>query len=345
MTGVWNTTFQNALQSMSRIRFRHQSGPPPCSAPQTSVPALLESWLAGPLTLAEPVAASASAASTTPAKSQSLRRCIYSLRSLWGCTPQSRIRPTPFQGRAAHSVTGRRFPSCGYFDARQGAFVSALWLAGEGVRPADDFEDLLGDFGLPGPVHGQGQVVNQLPGVLRGVPHRRHPGAVLGGGRFQQGAVQLGLYVHREQPLEDLLRLRLEDEVAARGVLLTLRVVRRQEVLRQREELLDRHPLNQRRFERVVDDDDPVDLLVRVELGDPVRDRLRIRVTGLVGEAGELPGELEAPEAQGADSAPPDADPADLLALAPKLPLERESPPQDLRVERPGEAAVTRQGH
>src|SRR3954469_15746054 len=77
MTGVWNTTFQNALQSTSRIRFRHQSGPPPCSAPKTSVPALFAEALSGPLTLAEPVAASASAASTTPAKSQSLRRCIY----------------------------------------------------------------------------------------------------------------------------------------------------------------------------------------------------------------------------------------------------------------------------
>src|SRR5438477_2734017 len=74
ITGVWNITFQNALQSTSRIRFRHQSGPPPCSAPKTSVPAEARS---GPLALAEPFAASASAASATPAKSQSFRRCIY----------------------------------------------------------------------------------------------------------------------------------------------------------------------------------------------------------------------------------------------------------------------------
>src|SRR5690348_17969963 len=77
ITGVWNTTFQNALQSDLRIRFRHQSGPPPCSAPKTSVPALFAEALSGPLTLAEPVAASASAARTAPAKSQSFRRCIY----------------------------------------------------------------------------------------------------------------------------------------------------------------------------------------------------------------------------------------------------------------------------
>src|SRR6188472_3075900 len=76
MTGVWNTTFQNALQSTSRIRLRHQSGPPPCSAPKTSVPALLAEALSGPFTLAEPVAAIASAASSAPARSQSLRRCI-----------------------------------------------------------------------------------------------------------------------------------------------------------------------------------------------------------------------------------------------------------------------------
>src|SRR2546423_11808939 len=74
-TGVWSIAFQNALQSTSRIRSRHQSGPPPCSAPKTSVPPAEAH--SGPLTLAEPFAASASAASATPAKSQSFRRCIY----------------------------------------------------------------------------------------------------------------------------------------------------------------------------------------------------------------------------------------------------------------------------
>src|SRR2546423_14121503 len=81
MTGVWNTTFQNALQSTSRIKFRHQSGPPPCSAPKTSVPACDDEAASGPLTLAEPVAASASAANTTPTKNQSLRRGIDFLLS------------------------------------------------------------------------------------------------------------------------------------------------------------------------------------------------------------------------------------------------------------------------
>src|SRR2546423_13500982 len=81
ITGVWNTTFQNALQSTSRIRFKHQSGPPPCSAPKTSVPAFDDEAASGPLTLAEPEAASASAANTTPTKNQSLRRGIDFLLS------------------------------------------------------------------------------------------------------------------------------------------------------------------------------------------------------------------------------------------------------------------------
>ena len=90
----------------------------------------------------------------------------------------------------------------------------------------------------------------------------------------------------------------------------------------------------------VVDEDHPVDLSFRVELGHPVRDRLGVRVTGLVGEPGELSGELEPPEAKRADSTPPDADPADLLALAAELALERQRAPEDLRVERTREAAV-----
>src|SRR5436190_16081470 len=111
ITGVWNTTFQNALQSTSRIRLRHQSGPPPCSAPKTSVPALFALALSGPLTLAEPVAASANAASTTPAKSQSFRRCIYSLRSsIAARTRRHTFRPNPLLRGGPHS--DRRRDAC-----------------------------------------------------------------------------------------------------------------------------------------------------------------------------------------------------------------------------------------
>src|SRR4051795_11479812 len=121
ITGVWNTTFQNALQSTSRIRLRHQSGPPPCSAPKTRVPAFEDEALSGPLTLAEPVAASASAASTTPAKSQSLRRCIYSLRSFYDDAAASTyFRPNPLLRGGPHSDRQK--------DAIEGPFVrGAPW--------------------------------------------------------------------------------------------------------------------------------------------------------------------------------------------------------------------------
>src|SRR5919198_468310 len=93
----------------------------------------------------------------------------------------------------------------------------------------------------------------------------------------------------------------------------------------------------------VIDHDDPVDLFVGVQLGDAVGDRLRVRVARLVGEADELAGEVEAPEAERTDAAAADADPAHLLALAAELPLQRERAAQDLRVERAREAAVARE--
>ena len=66
----------------------------------------------------------------------------------------------------------------------------------------------------------------------------------------------------------------------------------------------------------VVDEQHPVDLVIRVELGHTVRDRLRMGVARLVRETRELAGELEAAESQRAHASTPDADPTDLLALA-----------------------------
>ena len=55
--------------------------------------------------------------------------------------------------------------------------------------------------------------------------------------------------------------------------------------------------LRERRDERVVDEHDAVDLALGEELGDAVRDRLRVRVGGPVGEADVRAGELAAAEA------------------------------------------------
>src|SRR5438046_648415 len=81
----------------------------------------------------------------------------------------------------------------------------------------------------------------------------------------------------------------------------------------------------------------------RDDLEDPLRDRLRVRVRGLVGEAREFAAQLEAAEAERSDALPAHADPADLLALRAELALQRQGAPQDLRVEGPCEPAVTGQ--
>src|SRR6266550_667602 len=247
-TGVRNTLFQNSPQSFTRTWFRHQSGPPPCSAPNTTVPA---SWLAGPLTFAEPVAVSASAKSTAPAKSQSLRRCIYSLRSVRNCERQPLLPPSHLlAGGGPHSAIGEAFLSR---PVRRGdpLFVRAL-LGPEGVCSGHDLEDFLGDLRLASPVHGEGEAVDELSGVLRGVSHRRHSCPVLRSGRFQEGPVELCLDVDRQEPLQDLLGLGLEDEVASHRIVGALLVVCVEEVLGKREDVLHGHLLDQGRFEMVV---------------------------------------------------------------------------------------------
>src|SRR6266576_5396696 len=66
-------------------------------------------------------------------------------------------------------------------------------LAGEGVRAGDDLEDLLRDLGLAGAVQREREVVDQLTGVLRGVPHRGHLRGEERGRRLEQRAVDLRL--------------------------------------------------------------------------------------------------------------------------------------------------------
>src|SRR5262249_46230601 len=90
----------------------------------------------------------------------------------------------------------------------------------------------------------------------------------------------------------------------------------------------------------VVDHDDTVDLLVRVELGDLVSDGLRVGVFGPLAEPLPALDEVVAAERQARASAAADREPADLEPLAAQLPPESEGGAQDRRVERAGEAAV-----
>ena len=95
----------------------------------------------------------------------------------------------------------------------------------------------------------------------------------------------------------------------------------------------------------VVDERHPVDLALGEELGDAVRDRLRVLVRGPVGEAHVRAGKLAAAEEERRAALLADGDPPHGLALRLQRALERERAPEDLRVERAREAAVAGQRH
>ncbi len=90
----------------------------------------------------------------------------------------------------------------------------------------------------------------------------------------------------------------------------------------------------------VVDDHGPVDLLRRVELGQAVRDRLRVVVGGAVGEPRPRLVDLVAAEGERAASLPADGEPAHVLALGAETPLEHKCSAEDLGIERARQATV-----
>src|SRR5512132_680004 len=207
-------------------------------------------------------------------------------------------------------------------------FEAASRSRGERVCAGHDLQDLLRDLGLAGAVHRQGQAVDQLPGILRRVSHRGHSGALLGGCRLEQRPEELGLDVDGQQALEDLLGLRLVDEVA--GERLIAIVPGLEEALGDRKDLLLHDPLDERRYELVVDEDHAVDITLGVELADLVRDRLRIVVAGAVAETDPGLVDLVAPEAQARRSFASRDQPASLHTLSPEPAFDREDLPQDL---------------
>src|SRR5439155_12394224 len=94
--------------------------------------------------------------------------------------------------------------------------------------------------------------------------------------------------------------------------------------------------------EPVVDDDHAIDGALGVELGEPVRDRLRVGVRRPVAEAAPRVVDLVAAEAERRGALAADDGEADLHALVAEPPLERERAAQDLRVEGAREAAIAR---
>src|SRR6186997_3248116 len=90
--------------------------------------------------------------------------------------------------------------------------VVAIWVIspraglGECVGARHDLQDLLGDRGLAGTVHGERVLVDERPGVVGRVAHGGAARRELGGGALQQRAVDRGVEVVREQVAEEVLR-------------------------------------------------------------------------------------------------------------------------------------------
>ena len=101
--------------------------------------------------------------------------------------------------------------------------------------------------------------------------------------------------------------------------------------------------LRERGDVRVVDEHDAIDLALREELGDAMRDRLRVLVRGSIGEADVGAGQLAPAESERRASLLPHRDPADGLALGLERALEREGAADDLGVERAREPAISGQ--
>ena len=84
----------------------------------------------------------------------------------------------------------------------------------EGLGAADDLHDLGGDGVLAGAVHDPAERLDQLFGVVGGRLHRPLAEGVLGRRGVEQGGVDAGLDVARQQRLEDRRRVGLELVVA-----------------------------------------------------------------------------------------------------------------------------------
>src|SRR3954447_10772042 len=84
-----------------------------------------------------------------------------------------------------------------------------------GLGAGRDLDHLAGDVGLTDLVVFEGQVVDQLLGVLGRVLHRDHLAREEARRGLQGGLVEPRRDIAREEPLQDRRRVRLEDELVA----------------------------------------------------------------------------------------------------------------------------------
>src|SRR5258708_3466561 len=97
----------------------------------------------------------------------------------------------------------------------------ASWASAR-VCAGRDLDHLAGDVCLADLVVREGQVLDELFGVLGRVLHRDHPARFLACLRLKDCLEQAGRHVPRQEPLQDGRCVRLEDELVAGDALRVL---------------------------------------------------------------------------------------------------------------------------
>src|ERR1700704_5036739 len=205
----------------------------------------------------------------------------------------------------------------------------------ERLGPGDDLDQFLGDHRLAGAVIGQRLLAYHLAGIARGIVHRAHAGALLGGGVFQERAEYLRGDIARQQLRQDVFLVRLVFIGRARAAFGLLRDDGGDDLLRGRD-LRDHRP--ETREEQGAD----VEFAGLEQRDDLVRDRLGIREAERAHRA-QLDGLddlllVDAFELVVALAA--DAQDLDLLALAGQRDDALAREPHDRRIERAAQAAL-----
>src|SRR5579872_4577726 len=143
------------------------------------------------------------------------------------CTSSTRSLPSSRSISSASRISGRRSPlnststtgpiTCTTAPVPDCNSTTAIALSSAFERrgAGDDLHQFCRDRRLPHLVRGEGQVLDELACVVRGVAHRDHACSLLGCRVLEHRAIHLRLDILREQRVEDILRVWLVLEVRA----------------------------------------------------------------------------------------------------------------------------------
>src|SRR5262245_34026659 len=83
------------------------------------------------------------------------------------------------------------------------------WLSSKRLSAGDDFDEFLGDIGLPLAVVAQRQLIDHVARIARGAIHGAHARPLFGGGILQQAAENLAGDIARQQLAQNFVFARL----------------------------------------------------------------------------------------------------------------------------------------